>query len=173
MSKVVAARGLTAVGITAKYLYEMNENYDNGDWLEAGQDTAFYALAIAPVVAPNLFFGAMAPYAIGTAIGLTATYVIADQLGLDTEPLTELILGEDVVDIPVKYIEVVGPPILEEINYVFEETEDQLMNEVEWVGNKINEGVEFGQFLYNVGEEKTKQALEIGVRKFRNPFGLF
>jgi len=173
MSKVVVARGLTATGITAKYLYEMNQNYENGDWLEAGKDTAFYGLAVAPVVAPNLFFGATYPYLAGIAVGLAGAYVVSDQLGLDTKPLTELILGEDLTDIPLKYIEVVAPVVIEEINNIFEESENQLLDEVEWIGNKISDGVEFGQFLYNVGEDKTTQALEWAVGNFSNPFGIY
>jgi len=103
----------------------MQENYRKGDWAEATKDTAFFAVKVAPVVAPNLVFGALAPYWIGAAVGVGVTIAIVEITGLGTtEDVLDLVL--DPWNAPKKYVEVVGPALKEKvtepiIEYVTEE----------------------------------------------------
>jgi hypothetical protein len=130
MSGAAQTRFTVGSYLTIRYLREMKQNYKAGDWREAFSDTAWYAIAIAPIASPTVW-GAAHPYVVGTALGIGATYVVADQLGYDTEPFTELVFDTDVRDIPKKYIEVVGPAVLGKITEVYEETEKQLLQEWE------------------------------------------
>jgi len=130
MSGAAQTRFTVGSYLTIRYLREMKQNWKDRDWREAISDTAWYGIAIAPVASPTLW-GAAHPYAVGTAIGIGATYVVADQLGYDTESFTELVFDTDVRDIPGKYIEVVGPAVLGKITEVYEETEKQLLQEWE------------------------------------------
>lgn len=125
VTKVAVARALTATYLVLQYQKEMKDNYRKGDWAEAGKDTAFFAVTMLPVVAPNFFFGTVAfPVLTGVAIGVTATIVIVEVTGIGT--------AEDVIDLlldppmPDEWFEVVGPAIREEITepvieYVTEE----------------------------------------------------
>jgi len=152
MTKVIATRGMFGLYLTMRYYREMQRNMSEENWRAAVYDTTWYGIAISPVVAPNLVFGATYPYAVGAAIGVGGTYIVADQLGYDTEPLTELVFDTDVRDIPMKYIEVVGPAIAETITGVFEETESQLASEWSYLKNKANQG-------YGWGERKLEESL--------------
>lgn len=82
MSKEKLARGLVGGALTLRYLKEMKENYEKGDWAEAAKDTAFFSIAIAPVAAPSLFWNAVYPVAAGYAVGIGATAVIAEATGI-------------------------------------------------------------------------------------------
>jgi len=125
VTKVAVARALTATYLVLKYQKEMKDNYRKGDWAEAGKDTAFFAVTMLPVVAPNFFFGTVAfPVLTGAAIGVAATIVIVEATGIGTaEEVLDLLLDPPS---PKKWVEVVGPAIREEITepvieYVTEE----------------------------------------------------
>jgi len=127
VTKVGVARGITATYLVLQYHKEMKDNYREGDWLEAAKDTAFFSVAMLPVVAPTFFFGTVAfPVLTGAAIGVAATIIIVEVTGIGTaEEVLDLVLT-DPRDIPGKWIEVVGPAIREEITepvieYVTEE----------------------------------------------------
>jgi len=105
----------------------MKDNYREGDWAEAGKDTAFFAVALLPVVAPSFFFGYVAfPVLTGVAIGVGVTIVIVEVTGIGTaEEVLDLVLTNP-ADIPEKWVEVVAPAVREEITepiieYVTEE----------------------------------------------------
>lgn len=145
MGREQVARGLIGGYITLRYLKEMEDNYRKGDWLEAAKDTGFFAVAIAPVVAPRFFFGSVAyPVVVGATLGLTATAVILEATGLGE--------WEDVVDLivdppsPKEWYKVVAPAVREEvtepiINYVVDELwQKQLVDPVSsWVSNRERE----------------------------------
>ena len=57
--------------------------------------------------------------------------------------------------LPIIYDEVIEPELVDPIR------------------NTIGQGVDFAQFLYNVGEDKATQGLEWAVGNFRNPFGIY
>jgi len=127
VTKVGVARGLTATYLILRYHKEMKDNYRKGDWAEAGKDTAFFAVTMLPVVAPNFFFGAVAFRILpGVAIGVGATMIIVEATGLgEWEDVLDLVLT-DPEDIPGKWAEVVLPAIQSEITepvieYVTEE----------------------------------------------------
>jgi len=109
------ARGLVGFYITVEYLDQMKDNYRKGDWLEAGKDTAFYTLAMAPVVAPKLFWGTVAfPVTVGVAVGFVTTVAIVEATGIGKwEDVVEIYLNpiETIKNFP----EVVGPAIVENI----------------------------------------------------------
>ena len=146
----------------------MQDNLSEGDWREAVSDTAWYGIAVSPVVAPNLVFGSLSNVAIGAAVGVGATYVVLDQLGWESESFTELVFDTDVREIPKKYIEVVGPAVLNEIAEVFEESENQLIDEWNYLKEQttqgIASGIELAKETYNYGEKKVNQLLEWGMR---------
>ena len=129
----------------------MQDNVSEENWREAVSDTAWYGIAVTPVVAPNLVFGSLAPYAIGAAVGVCATYVVLDQLGMESESFTDLVFDTDVRDIPQKYIEVVGPAVLGKINEVFEETENQLLDEWNYLKDKASQGASYGKTKLDEG----------------------
>jgi len=114
VTKVGIARGITAAWLLLKYRKEMEENYAKGDWLEAGQDTAWLAVTLTPVVAPNFFFGTVAfPVLTGAAIGVGATMVIVEATGIGTaEEVLDLVLDPPSAK---QWFEVVGPAIQSEI----------------------------------------------------------
>lgn len=114
MGREQVARGLIGGYITLRYLKEMEDNYRKGDWLEAAKDTGWFAIAIAPVVAPRFFFGAVAyPVVVGATLGLTATAVILEVTGLgEWEDVVELIVDPPS---PKEFYKVVAPAIREEI----------------------------------------------------------
>jgi len=157
MNQVTATRGIFGLYLTLRYYREMRKNVKEEDWREAIYDTAWFGIAVAPVVAPNLVFGAGFPYVAGAALGVGTTYVVAEQLGYDTEPLTELLFDTDVRDMPKKYVEVVGPAVAETINDVFEQTGSQLAAEWDYLENKAEQG-------YSWGERKLEEALAWGRR---------
>jgi len=124
MSKVKLARGLVGGWLIGRYYREMKENYQKGDWLEAGKDTAYFAITIGPVVAPNLAWRAAAPVILGVGAGLIVTVAIVEATGIGTT--------EDVIDMvldppsPSEFLDVVGPQVQEHItepiiDYLFEE----------------------------------------------------
>ena len=165
---MAVTRGIFGLYLTVRYWREMQDNVSEGDWREAVADTAWYGIAVSPVVAPNLVFGSLSNYAIGTAIGVGATYVVLDQLGWESESFTELVFDTDVRDIPKKYIEVVGPAVLGQINELFEESENQLVDEWNYLKEQttqgIASGIEFGKATYNYGEKKVDQGLAWAMR---------
>lgn len=109
VTKIGIARGITAAYLLLKYRKEMQENYRKGDWVEATKDTAFFAVAITPVVAPNFFFGTLAPVWIGAAVGVGVTIAIVEATGIGT--------AEEVVDLiidppsPIEWYDVVAPAL--------------------------------------------------------------
>jgi len=114
VTKVGVARAITAGYLTLQYHKEMKENYRKGDWLEAAKDTAFFAVVLAPVVAPNFFFGSIAfPILTGAAIGVGATMLIVELTGIgEAEEVLDLVLDPPS---PQEWAEVVGPAIQSEI----------------------------------------------------------
>jgi len=140
VTKVTVARGLTAGYLTLKYLKEMDENYEEGNWLEAAKDTGWYALAMAPVVAPNFFFGSVAfPVTVGIGVGIVSTAIILEVTGLgEWEDAVEILLDPPS---PKKWVEVVGPAIRDElieptVEYVTEELWQKQL--VEPIGGWLN-----------------------------------
>jgi len=128
VTKVGAARGITAAYLLLRYKSEMEENYRKGDWAEAAKDTAFFAVAVTPVVAPNFFFGTLAPVWIGAAVGVGATMAIVELTGIGTY--------EDVLDL------VVDPPTPKEwYNVVAPEfqkkSEELQIGAVAWVDRRL------------------------------------
>jgi len=117
-TKMKIARGLVGFYITVEYLDQMNDNYRKGDWLEAGKDTAFYTLAMAPIVAPKLFWGTVAyPVTIFVASTFAATVVIVELTGIGTVgDVVEMYLSpvETIKELP-EAAEVVGNYIVENI----------------------------------------------------------
>jgi hypothetical protein len=145
LNKVAASRGIFGIYLTIRYFREMQDNVSEGDWREAVSDTAWYGIAVSPVVAPNFVFGNLSNVAIGTAVGVGATYFVLDQLGWESESFTELVFDTDVRDIPKKYVEVVGPAVLEKINEVFKESENQLQEEWNYLKDKAAQGANYGK----------------------------
>jgi len=115
VTKSKVARGLVGFYITVEYLDQMEDNYRKGDWLEAGKDTAFYAAAMLPVVAPKFFWGTvMYPVTVFVASTFVATWVIVELTGIgDVEDVAEIYLNP--VETLKSYPEVVGPAIVENI----------------------------------------------------------
>lgn len=114
MNREAIARGSIGFYLTAQYLREMNENYKEGNWLEAAKDTAFFAVAITPVIAPRFFFSTVAyPVVLGIAGGTAAAIVIVEVTGIGE--------AEDVVDFvldppsPAEWYKVVAPAVKKEI----------------------------------------------------------
>jgi len=126
VTKVGVARATIAGYLTLRYHKEMKENYQKGDWLEAAKDTAYFAVALSPVVAPTFFFGTLAPYWIGIGAGVVATAVVVEATGIgEWEDVRDFVL-QDPRDMPGDYIETVAPAIQSEITqpileYVTEE----------------------------------------------------
>jgi len=113
VTKVTIARGVTGAYLLLRYHKEMQENYRKGDWAEAAKDTAFFAVAITPVVAPNFFFGTLAPVWIGAAVGVGVTIAIVEFTGIGTaEEVIDLVLDPPS---PKEWIDVVGPAIVSEV----------------------------------------------------------
>jgi len=142
VTKVGVARGITAAYLVLQYRKEMQENYDDGDWVEAARDTAFFSVAILPVVAPTFFFGQVAfPVLMGAAIGVGVTMAIVEVTGIGTaEEVLDLVLDPPS---PKEWIEVVGPAVREEITdpiveYVTEELwQNQLVDPIGgWISRR-------------------------------------
>lgn len=115
LTKVGIARVTVAGYLTLRYHKEMEENYREGNWLEAAKDTAFFAVAISPVVAPGFFFGTLAPVWIGVGAGVIATAAIVEITGIgEWEDVRDFVL-QDPRDMPADYIETVAPAIQSEI----------------------------------------------------------
>jgi len=116
VTKSKVARGLVGFYITVEYLDQMNDNYKKGDWLEAGKDTAFYGMAMFPVVAPKLFWGTVAfPVTIFVASTFVATVAIVEITGIgEWEDVVEIYLNpvETIKELP-EVAEIVGNHIVE------------------------------------------------------------
>jgi len=127
-TKIKLARGITAAYLFLRYKKEMEENYRKGDWVEAGKDTAWFAFAVTPVVAPNLFFGTLAPVWIGLGAGVIATAAIVEVTGIGTT--------QDVIDLvldppnPVEWYQVVAPE-------VGKKSEELQIRAVGWVDRRL------------------------------------
>jgi len=139
------ARALTATYLTAKYLKEMNENYEAGNWLEAAKDTGVFAVTITPVVAPAFFFGSVAfPVTVGVTAGVIGTAAVLELTGLgEWEDAVDLVLEPPT---PIEWYEVVAPAVKEKIlaptvEYVTEELwQKQLVRPVSgWVDRRAQE----------------------------------
>jgi len=142
VTKVGVARGITAAYLVLQYRKEMQENYRKGDWVEAAKDTAFFSVAILPVVAPSFFFGSVAfPVLTGVAIGVGVTMVIVEVTGIGTaEEVLDLVLDPPS---PKEWYEVVAPAVREEItepiiDYVTEELwQEQLVDPIGgWISRR-------------------------------------
>jgi len=150
MSKAVIARGGIGFYLTARYIREMQDNYKKGDWLEAGKDSAFFAVAIAPVVAPRFFFTYVAfPVVMGVGAGTLAAMAIVEVTGIgEAEDVVDFVLDPD----PVDWYKVVAPAVREKITepiieYVTEELwQKQLVDPItEWASEaerELREGVD-------------------------------
>lgn len=117
--KEQTARWLIGGYLTARYIKEMKENYDNEDWLEASKDTAFFAVAITPVLAPRFFFGTvMFPVTVGVAAGVATTAVIVEATGIGTwQEVVELALDPPS---PKEWYRVVAPEVKREVSETIE-----------------------------------------------------
>lgn len=137
VTKVGIARGLVGFYITVDYLDQMKDNYRKGDWLEAGKDTAFYTLAMAPVIAPKLFWGTVAyPVTVGVAVGFVATVAIVELTGIgDWEDVVEIYLNP--VETLKSYPEVVGPAIVENISDYERKTDEWSVAAGGWVDDRL------------------------------------
>jgi len=134
VTKVTIARGVTGAYLLLRYHKEMQENYRKGDWAEAAKDTAFFAVAITPVVAPTFFFGTLAPYWIGIGAGVVATGIIVEVTGIgEWEDVRDFVL-QDPRDMPRDYLETVVPAIQSEITGPIIEYEGGLIEEKEILG---------------------------------------
>jgi len=126
VTPVGVARGIAATYLVLKYHKEMKDNYREGDWAEAGEDTFFFSIKILPVVAPSFFFGTLGPYIIGIGAGVVATGIIVEATGIgEWEDVRDFVL-QDPRDMPRDYWETVAPAIKSEvtepiIKYVTEE----------------------------------------------------
>jgi len=163
VTKVAVARGLTAAYLTGSYIRQMDDNYRKGNWVEAGKDTAFFSLAIAPVVAPNLFFGSIVyPVAVGVGVGLAATAVVLEATGLgDTQDVADLLYDPPS---PVEWYQTVVPEVKRELK----ETAAQAQNMLEGVARVVE-----GEVIrrYNVLEKNVKESWEFVNRygQWQNP----
>jgi len=156
LSKVVLARGITAAYLLLKYRKEMQENYAKGDWAEAAKDTAFFAVAITPVVAPNFFFGTLAPVWIGAAVGVGATIAIVELTEIGTaEEVLELIVDPPT---PVEWYEVVAPAVEEKYKEIAQKSDDFQVAAVGWVDRRLMEGQHYLEREY----QEKKQQVETG-----------
>jgi len=115
VTKSKVARGLVGFYITVEYLDQMEDNYRKGDWIEAGKDTAFYAVAMLPVVAPKFFWGTvMYPVTVFVASTFVATVAIVELTGIGTwQDVVEIYLHP--VETLKEFPEVVGSAIVENI----------------------------------------------------------
>ena len=110
----------------------MQENYRKGDWAEAAKDTAFFAVAVTPVVAPNFFFGTLAPYWIGIGAGVVATGIIVEATGIgEWEEVRDFVL-QDPRDMPRDYFETVAPVI-------DKKTDEWSVRSAHWVDRRLME----------------------------------
>lgn len=118
--KEIVARATLAGYLTLKYHKEMEDNYRKGDWAEAAKDTAFFAVAMTPVVAPNFFFGTLAPYWIGFGVGAVATAVIVEATGIgEWEDVRDLVLEPPS---PKEWYEVIAPEVKREVKEAYHVT---------------------------------------------------
>lgn len=133
VTKAGVARGIGAAYLTLKYYDEMQDNYAKGNWLEAAKDTGFFAVAITPVVAPNFFFGTLAPVWIGAGIGVVTTAVIVEATGIGTT--------QDVIDM------IVDPPVDDWYEVVIpaidKRTDELSKRAAHWVDRRLMEGQHF------------------------------
>jgi len=157
LSKVVIARGITAAYLLLRYRNEMQENYAKGDWAEAAKDTAFFAVAITPVVAPSFFFGTVAyPVLVGAAIGVGATIAIVELTGIGTaEEVLDLIVDPPMPD---EWYEVVAPAVKEKYKEIAQKSDDFQVAAVGWVDRRLMEGQHYLEREY----QEKKQQLETG-----------
>jgi len=133
----------------------MQENYAKGDWAEAAKDTAFFAVAVTPVVAPNFFFGTLAPVWIGAAVGVGATIAIVELTGIGTaEEVLDLIVDPPIDD----WYEVVAPAVKEKFAEIAQKSDDFQIAAVGWVDRRLMEGQHYLEREY----QEKKQQLETG-----------
>jgi len=165
VTKIGAARAITAAYLVLKYRKEMKDNYREGDWAEAGKDTFFFSLAVLPVVAPNFVFGTLAPYWIGIGTGVVATAVIVEATGLGTyEDVIDLVLDPPT---PMEWYDVVAPEI-------GKKSEEFQIAAVGWVDRRL---MDVQHYVEREIEEK-KQQVKTGWEllheygRWANPFGL-
>jgi len=145
--KEIIARGTIAAYLTLRYHKEMKENYRKGDWLEAVKDTAFFAVAMTPVVAPGFFFGTLGPVWIGLGAGVIATGFIVEVTGIgEWEEVRDFVL-QDPRKMPRDYYETVAPKVKGEIKEAYYATLGVagLMNRM--VRAKAEKALEYGQWL--------------------------
>jgi hypothetical protein len=105
-----------------------------------------------PIVEGIVIAGGVASYAIGGTEG------VLNYVDFITDKDEWLSLGIPTTleySLPIIYDEVIEPEIVDPIV------------------SKINQGVDFAEFLYNVGEKKTKEGLDWAVGNLRNPFGIY
>lgn len=109
VTKSTVARWGLAGYVTIIYIDEMQDNYEKGNWYEAAKDTGWYVLAMAPLVAPELFWGSAAyPVVIGIGVGLAATWVVLEVTGMgDWRDVKDLIVDPPVGD----WYDVVAPQV--------------------------------------------------------------
>lgn len=156
LSKVVIARGITAAYLLLRYRNEMQENYAKGDWAEAAKDTAFFAVAITPIVAPSFFFGTVAyPVLVGAAIGVGATIAIVEITGIGTaEEVIEMVVDPPIDD----WYEVVAPAVEEKFAEIAQASDDFQIAAVAWVDRRLMEGQHYLEQQY----QEKKHQLETG-----------
>ena len=156
VTKVTVARGITAAYLLLKYRNEMKENYAKGDWAEAAKDTAFFAVAVTPVVAPSFFFGTLAPVWIGAAVGVGATIAIVELTEIGTaEEVLELIVDPPT---PMEWYEVVAPAVEEKFKELDKKTDEFQIGAAAWVDRRLMDGQHYLEREY----QEKKMQVETG-----------
>jgi len=157
VSKAAIARGGIGFYLTLRYLKEMQDNYRKGDWLEAGKDSAWFALAITPVVAPEFFFTRVAyPVVLGVGAGTLAAIAIVEVTGIgEAEDIVNFVLDPPT---PAEWYDVVAPAVEKKFAEI-----DQKIVEVEiaaagWVDRRL---MDVQHYLESEYQEK-KRMVETG-----------
>jgi len=170
VTKVGVARGITAAYLVLKYRKEMKDNYRKGNWAEAGKDTAFFAVTMLPVVAPNFFFGTVAfPVLTGAAIGVGATMIIVESTGIGTaEEVLDLVLDPPS---PKEWYDVVAPEVKKKAGELQTISEEFQIGAVAWVDRRLMEGQHYLEREYQEKKELVETGWELLNRygKWYNP----
>jgi hypothetical protein len=157
VSKATIARGGIGFYLTLRYLKEMQDNYRNGDWLEAGKDSAWFALAITPVVAPEFFFARVAyPVVMGVGAGTLAAIAIVEVTGIgEAEDVVDFVLDPPT---PAEWYEVVAPAVEKKYKEMAKKSDEFQIAAVAWVDRRLMEGQHYLEREY----QEKKQQVETG-----------
>jgi hypothetical protein len=150
--------------LALQYQQEMKENYRKGNWLEAAKDTAFFAVAMTPIVAPAFFFGTLAPVWIGLGVGVIATAVIVEATDIGTtQDVIDMVLDPPITD----WYEVVAPEI--------EKKSDELqIRAVGWVDRRLMDVQHYLEQEYQEKKHQVETGWELLTKygRWANPIAL-